>query len=102
MLDYRTPRTPKTPIETETPFSRCGYWSVQNFTTKYSPEGQWLRICDRHNYGAAHEFALGYCEGTKAATGYKSRAELKYELIWIVGPDGHGYVCFEAPPPLRG
>jgi hypothetical protein len=87
-LDYRTP-CPRKPICTDKPFARFPTWSVQHFA-----RGRWLAIARRVPRSAAIEWAEGYCAGASAAL---RGAAPTYEEIWVVGPDGNGYLCLEAP-----
>ena len=97
-LDYRTP-CPRKPKNTTTKFARFGCWTVQKLSPYPSTKGKWLANARRVNRTAAIEWAMGHCSGLKVAVAHLDldRSTVDYEEVWVVGPDGHGYYCLEAP-----
>lgn len=87
-FDYHTVQ-PRTPICTDKPFAKFGEWTVQHFA-----RGKWLALTRRIPRSAAIEWAEGYCVGALAMT---RGTNPEMGEIWVVGPDGHGYLCLEAP-----
>lgn len=98
-LDYRTP-CPRTPIDTTTKFVPCGNWTAQTLSPYEGSRGDWIIRCERVSRAAVIEWAMGYSAGLRTAARLLGleKKNVEWEVIWIVGPTGHGYFSLEIPP----
>jgi hypothetical protein len=88
-LDYRTPRQPRKPIETEETFAPFCDWTAQVYSEEHK---KWLAICRRRSWSAVYEYALGYTVASWDASTSIEEGGPQNEplLVWIVGKDGKG------------
>ena len=94
-FDYRTPRRPKSPIQTDDQgFVRSSAWSVQMIRA-----GKWVVYGRRATWSEIVNLADGMAQ---AGNNFDAAgAAVERTIAYIVSPDGQPYRCIEMVRPAK-